>query len=276
MKSSPGVTMGWSRALVGVFAYTALLMLAYGSMPATASGEHYVVVHGGFQDAAHWQKLADELRKTGNQVTIVNLPGRPSNPMPPEQVTLDAYKSAVLKVINDIGGRVILVGHSFGGFTISNVAESVPERIKTLVYVGAYLPRDGESLQAISAEDKDNKLRLTSYELAKDKRTASVVRENRALVFCEDCSPGDKTALLDTMVDEPTRPGATPVKLTADRYGKVDKVYIKTLKDNAIRPPLQDLMVSRTPVRKVMTIDTGHSPFLSRPQELARLLTSLH
>jgi pimeloyl-ACP methyl ester carboxylesterase len=53
---------------------------------------------------------------------------------------------------------VVLVGHSFGGMTISNVAESAPAKIKTLVYVAAYLPANGQSLLALSQTDHESKM----------------------------------------------------------------------------------------------------------------------
>ncbi len=63
-----------------------------------------------------------------------------------------------------------------------------------------------------------------------------------------------------------------PVVLTAERYGRVPKVVGKTLRDRAISPQLQQLMIERTPVQRVLAVDSGHSPFLSQPEALARAL----
>ncbi|WP_342344920.1 alpha/beta fold hydrolase [Sphingomonas sp. CFBP 13603] len=63
------------------------------------------------------------------------------------------YRDTVITAIGAERNPVVLVGHSFGGITISNVAETIPERIKTLVYVAAFLPRDGVSLLDMAKTD---------------------------------------------------------------------------------------------------------------------------
>jgi len=62
----------------------------------------------------------------------------------------------------------------------------------------------------------------------------------------------------DLIVDEPLAPLATPVHLTAQRFGKVDKVYIHTAKDQVVSPYLQNAMVLTANVRQQTTFDTGH------------------
>src|ERR1700744_129133 len=76
----------------------------------------------------------------------IGAPGRPGAPMSPAEVSLDLYRDTILKALAKTTHPAALVGHSFGGITISAVAEAAPERVKTLVYVAAYLPQDGDSL----------------------------------------------------------------------------------------------------------------------------------
>lgn len=61
-------------------------------------------------------------------------------------MSLDLYRDTVLKALAGTTRPAVLAGRSFGGITISAVAEAAPEKVETLVYVAAYLPRDGESL----------------------------------------------------------------------------------------------------------------------------------
>ncbi len=105
--------------------------------PATAGTT--IIVHGAFQDAKAWTAVADELRKSGEEVIGVDLPGRNGEGLDPHTLTLDSYRDAVLSAIGDRTG-VVLVGHSFGGFTISAVAEAAPEKVTRLIYVAAYVP----------------------------------------------------------------------------------------------------------------------------------------
>jgi hypothetical protein len=75
--------------------------------------------------------------------------------------------------------------------------------------------------------------------------------------------------LPDLILDEPLAPLATPVSVTDDRFGRIDKVYVRTAMDQVISPAFQDRMLAATPVRKTVTLQTGHLPFLTDPDGLA-------
>jgi pimeloyl-ACP methyl ester carboxylesterase len=244
------------------------LLLAAGSATAAAKPE-IVLVHGAWEEANIWQGVTPLLKKDGYHVVTVTLPGRPSAPLSPDKVSLDLYRDTILKAIGNPAQPVVLVGHSFGGITISVAAEATPQKIKTLVYVAAYLPKDGQSLLELGNSDKDSKIG-PHLQVMKDKGIIAVEKSARADLFCLDCNDQFREALPNLIVDEPLAPLVTPVHLTADRFGTVDKVYIHTAKDQVVSPSLQAIMVAATPVRKEITIDTGHTPFLTDPHDLAR------
>jgi pimeloyl-ACP methyl ester carboxylesterase len=236
---------------------------------ATAHADTIVLVHGAFQDGKAWAAVTPLLEKMGHKVIAVTLPGRNDNPADPGAVSLDVYRDAVIKAMGDGTEKVDLVGHSFGGFTISEVAEAKPDRIATAVYVAAYLPKDGESMQALSGQDKWNKFTQENFVLAKDYSTASVLERDRALIFCNECDDAHKATLLGGMVDEPLKPVAEAIKLSDAAFGTVRKAYIATKQDNAVSRKLQQMMIDRTKVASVIEIDTGHAPAISNPQALA-------
>ncbi|MFN3592196.1 MAG: alpha/beta fold hydrolase, partial [Thermaurantiacus sp.] len=109
-----------------------------------------VLVHGAFMDASAWRDPQVALEDKGLRVITVNLPGRSANPAEPSEMSLPIYRDAVLAAIAAESRPVILVGHSFGGFSISTVAETAPDKIAALVFVAAYLPRNGQSLQTLA------------------------------------------------------------------------------------------------------------------------------
>jgi alpha-beta hydrolase superfamily lysophospholipase len=74
------------------------------------------------------------LQADGYHVINVDLPGRPSNPIAPNLVSVDVYRDTVLKAISGETRPVVLVGHSFGGIPLSTVGEATPAKVKTLVY----------------------------------------------------------------------------------------------------------------------------------------------
>ncbi len=129
-------------------------------------------------------------------------------------------------------GPVVLVGHSFGGMTISAVAEMAPVRIATLVYVAAYLPAVdaflGESMQDLALSDHHGGWQTVSFVIAADYATALVNPRDRAALFANDAPEEFATAVAVAMVDEPLAPIATPVALTTSRFGQVRAAYVVT------------------------------------------------
>lgn len=252
------------------FLTTASLSLLLATASANASPKpEIVLVHGAWEQADIWQAVTPLLKKDGYQVVTVTLPGRPSSLLSPDKVSLDLYRDTILNAIGDPRQPVVLVGHSFGGITISVAAEAAPQKIRTLVYVAAYLPKDGQSLLDLGNSDKDSKIG-PHLQIMKDKGIIAVEKSARADLFCLDCNDQFRAAIPNLIVDEPLAPLATPVHLTADRFGTVDKVYIHTAKDQVVSPALQATMLAATPVRREFTLGTGHTPFLTDPHGLAR------
>ncbi len=225
------------------------------------------LVHGAFEDSHVWQGVEAKLRADGYPVLAIELPGRPGAPMSPTDVSLDLYRDTVLKALARTTRPAVLVGHSFGGITISAVAEAAPEKVKTLVYVAAYLPRDGESLVSMAQQDPDAKIG-PQLQINKEQGIAVVNYAARADLFANDGPAPLRAALPDLILDEPLAPLATPVHLTDARFGHVDKVYVHTSKDQVISPAFQAKMVAATPVRSETTLATGHTPFLTDPAGL--------
>lgn len=221
-----------------------------------------VLVPGAFEDVHVWDGVAAKLAADGYRVLPVNLPGRPSMPMALDKVSLDVYRDTVLGALAGETRPVLLVGHSFAGITISAVAEAAPEKIKTLVYVAAYLPKDGESLLTLAKQDRDAKIG-PHLQIVEAMGIASVEYSARADLFANNAPDGLRKVLPDLIIDEPLAPLATPVHLTAARFGRTDKVYVHTALDQVVSPYLQNLMTAGTPVRLSFTVNTGHTPFLT-------------
>lgn len=236
----------------------------------------FVLVHGAFQDERAWSEVGPRLEAAGHKVVAVRLAGRAGDPTPLSQITLESYRAQVAAAVSAEPAPVVLVGHSFGGITIANAAEALPERVRALVFVGAYLPQAGaadQSMAKLAESDRWNGFTQQNFVVAKDYSTAGVLDSDVVMLFCGDCSAADQARTQrDFHQREPLKPAGTPVAVSAERYGCVPKVYVKTLRDRAISPQMQQLMLDRTPVQRVMQVDSGHSPFLSQPAALAQAL----
>jgi pimeloyl-ACP methyl ester carboxylesterase len=100
-----------------------------------SSKANIVLVHGACADGSSWSKVIPILHNAGHKVIAVQLPLH----------SLADDVATVKRAIDVIGGPVILVGHSYGGFVITNAAYNNPN-VKGLVYIAAQAPNEGQSL----------------------------------------------------------------------------------------------------------------------------------
>ncbi|BAV05038.1 Pimeloyl-ACP methyl ester carboxylesterase [Filimonas lacunae] len=99
-----------------------------------------VLVHGAFADGSSWNKVIPILQKKGYRVMAVQ------NPL----TSLNDDVAFVERAIAEAPGKVILVGHSWGGVVITQAGNN--EKVKSLVYVAAYAPGEGQSVESISRD----------------------------------------------------------------------------------------------------------------------------
>ena len=243
----------------------------FGANAMAAEKPPIVLVHGAFENAQVWGHVSAKLKADGYDVLAVNLPGRPDTPAAPDKVSLDLYRDTVAATLDKFGRPAIVVGHSFGGIVIADVAEQAPERVKTLVFVAAYVPHDGDSLVSMANQDADAKIG-PHLQIKKEQGIAVIDYDARADLFANGGPDGLRKAIPDLILDEPLAPLATPVHVTAARYGKVDKVYVHTALDQVISPAYQASMVAATRMRSEYTLQTGHTPFLTDPDGLAKAI----
>jgi pimeloyl-ACP methyl ester carboxylesterase len=107
----------------------------------------FVLVHGAWQTAATWDLVAPRLQAAGHAITIPLLSGLQNdvNALSPA-ISLRTHVEDVVNIFTreDLQ-HVTLVGHSYAGMIITGVAERVAHRLDRLVYVDAFVPRDGQS-----------------------------------------------------------------------------------------------------------------------------------
>lgn len=231
----------------------------------------YILVHGAWHGAWCWDKLIPSLERAGHEAVALDLPAHGQDRTPVTGLTRQHYVDRVVQTVDAQQQPVVLVGHSLAGLTISGVAEQRPEKIKLLVYLTAVLLRNGESWPEVAARNEPSRL-ASSVSLSPDGTTSSVNLDRVKEIFYADCSDVDVERARKLLGPEPLGPRAEPVRITDQRYGRVPRVYIECLQDNAIRPSSQKNMYTAMPCEKVYRINTSHSPFLSAPAELARIL----
>jgi pimeloyl-ACP methyl ester carboxylesterase len=117
----------------------------------------YVLIPGACHGAWCFDDLADELRSRGHRVHAVTLTGiAERSHLSHAGVNLQTHIVDVVAEleVHDVNDAV-LVGHSYGGMVITGVADRVPARVDALVYIDAFVPRDGESCwQLVNDEER--------------------------------------------------------------------------------------------------------------------------
>ena len=233
----------------------------------------YVLVHGAWADESAWGFVRNDLAKNAN-VEVVNLPAHGADNTWGNLVTLKDYIKTVTDVINKQSGKVILVGHSMAGIVVSQVAENVPNKIDKIIYISAYLPRNGEDLLSLSKQDAQSKAG-GALEFAADYKTATIKKDMIAPAVCDDCPQFMKEALVKYHRAEPTEPLGEKVVLTA-KFAGVPKYYIHTSNDKTVGYDLQKMMVKNNgTIKQTYVMNTSHLPFVVQPQEFLTILSSI-
>lgn len=237
----------------------------------------YLLVHGAWHGAWCWYKIIPGLEEEGHRVIAVDLPSLGADKTPVSEIGPYTWADYICEILDNLNDQVILVGHSRGGIVISQVAERRPDKIKSLVYLTAFMVNDGESLQStaglpINAETKIVPNMQVNPEAGYATLPTKVLKE----AFYH-LSPPEDIALARTMFQpEALAPLAAEVKITNENYGRVPRVYIEALQDNAITLPLQRYFQEQLPCDQVITIDSDHSPFFSRPGEVVQALLNIN
>ena len=268
----------WGRLLLAFCFYVLIIVPSVACSDRTDNNvkpQHtYVLVHGAWQAPYVWDDVKATLEKNGNKVIVVELPAHGADTTSPASVTINVYRDKVLNAINSANGKVILVGHSMGGMVVTAVAEAQPDRIEKLVYIGAFLPANGQSLLALASQDATSLLGPNLIPSA-DHLTLDVNRSQIINIFCQDASADKQKEVLDNFRVEPAIPFTNNVSITAANFGKVNKYYIYTAQDHAISLDNQKKMVSAAGITQTFTLNSSHCPFLSMPDKVSDLLLQI-
>lgn len=231
-----------------------------------------VFIHGAWQGAWCWRDVVHMLEARGHEAVAIDLPGHGDDSSPLESVTLRDYVDRVIEAVQASKDNPILVGHSMGG-VISQTAELIPDRIRALVYVAALLPPNGTPMMGF-VEGFDPAY-LAQFEWAPNGRTARIRPEGVRLFLYSHCPSAAIESALPLLTAQPVAPFETPVSLTEANFGRVPRYYIECLQDRVVPLALQRSMRAGLPMQHVYSLDTGHAPYSSTPEDLSLILHTI-
>ena len=228
----------------------------------------FLLIHGASHGAWCWSKLIPYLQAAGHTARAIDLPSHGDDPTPPETVSMDDYVAACTGAL---GHETILVGHSLGGLTITLAAARAPERVRSLVYLCAFVPPPGVAFAEIRRQAITPALAET---LTIDRaRGVSIPDPDKASAFFyHDCSPEDVAFASTHLSPQPISVTREVLDFTPPA---TDRHYIRCLDDRVIFPDYQDSISADWPAFRVHQIDCGHSPFFSDPARLAQILEGI-
>lgn len=115
----------------------------------------FLLVHGSWHGAWCWERLVPLLESDGHEVTAIDLPAHGEDRSSPYLATLNSYGRRVAEAAGEFARQPFVVGHSMGGFAITQAAASRPDAFAGLVYLCAFVPQPGDSLIALGRQDPD-------------------------------------------------------------------------------------------------------------------------
>lgn len=243
------------RFLAAILSSTLALQLGAQS---AAARKHFVIVHGAWGGGWDWRGIDSILTRQGHSVDRVTLTGLGERVhLASADIGLDTHITDVVNAIEfEKLNDVVLIGHSYGGMVITGVAERIPQRIRHLVYVDAFLPEHGESVKKLADAGFDAMV----TNMAKDGMLVPPWAQPEASV------PKDVPHPLKTFTDT--------LILTNHEARALPGTYILTIDRNATQDGF-DRYAKRAGARKWRVHrmeNTDHVPERSAPDALAALL----
>jgi pimeloyl-ACP methyl ester carboxylesterase len=234
----------------------------------------FILIHGSWHSAWNWHKVVPLLEKAGHKAIAIDLPGMGKDKTPIAEVKMKSTVQKICELIDSIEGKVILAGHSKNGIMISQAAEYRAHKIEKLIYLAAYLIPAGKTQREYSMQDTEGWLK--PY-VTQHPETASLTLQPE--IFKEglyhDCDDDIAAMAKYILSNEPVESGIAPLELTEDNFGSVPRFYIECTEDRAVTPFIQQKMYTETPCKKVYSMQTGHSPFFSKPQQLSDIFCEI-
>ena len=189
----------------------------------------FVLIHGSGNGAWCWDKVVPLLTQAGHEIIAPDLPGHGDDKTPVREVSLQSCVDRVVEILDTQSGPVILLGHSTGGLTITQTAEQRPSMVRALVYLTAFLLRNGE--RCVDINDPES-LARGNLVISKDEGN---VRGKE--VFYNDCSEEDIARAQSLLVPAPLQIAFTPVATSEDNLAE----YPATISNVSAIEPLRTL-----------------------------------
>jgi pimeloyl-ACP methyl ester carboxylesterase len=218
-----------------------------------------VLVHGAFGDGSHWRHIIPGLYQAGHRVMAAQ------NPL----TSLADDVANTWKLAEWMGGATLLVGHSYGGAVITGAGHA--SNVVGLVYIAAFAPGEGESLNSILARTVPLP-GAASISPAFDDDFLWHSQDTFHDSFCQDLD--DTESLVMATTQRPLARRCYDDHTGEPAWKTKQSWYQVSAQDRMIPPETQRWMANRIHARETIEFDTSHASFATRPTEVLELITN--
>jgi len=226
-----------------------------------------VLIHGAWHGAWCWDKLVPYL----NNIDKINLiiPDYSQITSSINDSFIEAYVNGILKTIQTQkkSDKFVLVGHSLGGILITKLLQQLLN-IQQLIYIAGFIPEPGMSLSDCAQED-------TAVDISPcfkfSNNCIGLNPANAAEYFYNTCNKPDIEYALSKLTVQPIAAFNEKIVYDLDQLKRQKLIYLACQHDRAVSFAYQKQMQEKVSA-KLITLGSCHSPFLSMPQSLAKIL----
>lgn len=216
-----------------------------------------LLVHGAIADGSSWAGVIQALQAAGHHVVAAQ--------QPLSSIPDDVQK--VRELLDTLDGETVVVGHSFGGFVISNAAKGAPN-VKSLVYVAAFGPEEGESAGGLTEEY--GALPSASKFVLDPQGRFTLSQDDYVAYFAPDLP--EEQARINAATQGPSDAGRFTWASGAPAWKDVPTWYVVAGNDQIINPKLEAACAERMGAQTTVIEGASHSVMLSHPEEVVKVI----
>ncbi len=226
----------------------------------------FALIHGAGLGSWIWDRVVPELKAPA---LAVDFPRRGDSAKGFGKVRLEQYVQEVSDQLSAFDvEKMIFVGHSIGGEIALRIATLQPEWVREIVFVSAVVPASGSSMVLI-----DPRLEPLAMRVAQGSGPVRPPDRVIGKVACNDLDDETKALVLRRYVHESLHLFVDPIEWSVP--ASVPKLYVRTTKDLSLLPAFQDKMIVNAQPVRVVEMETGHLPMLSKAKQLAGYLNEV-
>jgi pimeloyl-ACP methyl ester carboxylesterase len=226
----------------------------------------FVLVHGAYQGGWVWARVARQLRAAHHDVYTPTLTGLGERAhLASQQINLDTHIRDIVNVIEyEELKEVILCGHSYGGMVITGVAGEISTRIRTLFYLDAYAPSEGESLLSINGPE------MTEAVISDARSNGGFITPIPSAAF--NVNAADAPWVDAKSVPQPLETFVQPGRISVDAIPVANRTFVYATANGGDWFASTYARLRHDPRWCVHTADCGHNIMLDRPDEVVSML----